>query len=75
MENRNKLVTIRMVESDVDALDKIANDLVFYSRSDVINAAVKLIVQPEFKPFLRSLMHFYPTCGHKVNKLELDFKC
>lgn len=75
MKNRSKLVTIRMVESDVDALDKIARDTRYYSRSDVINAAVRLIVQPQFEPFIRGLLRFCPSFGHRVKKLELEFDC
>lgn len=73
MAYRDKVVTIRMKEDVVRALDARARDLVYYSRSDLINAAVTLIMQPEFKPFMRDLLHFNPEWGGKVEKIDLKF--
>lgn len=72
METRSKSVAIRMVKSDVVVLDQLARESTFYSRSDIINAAVRLVIQPEFKPFIRDLLRFSPEYGEKVKKLELE---
>lgn len=74
MDTRNKLVTIRMAEIDVNALDSIARDLIFYSRSDIINAAAKLILRPEFMPFIRDLVRSNLKWESKDGKLVLESK-
>lgn len=73
MARRDKVVTIRMDEKLVRALDTRTRDFVYYSRSDLINAAVALITQPEFQPFMRDLLHFNPEWGGKIEKIDLKF--
>lgn len=62
-----------MEESLVRALDTRSYDLSYWSRSDLINAAVTLITQPEFQPFMRDLLRFNPEWGGKIEKIDLKF--
>lgn len=62
-----------MDENLVRALDTRTRDLSYYSRSDLINAAVTLITQPEFKPFMHDLLCYNPSWGNKIEKIDLKF--
>lgn len=73
MDTRNKSISVRVSERDLEALDEISKDLRYYSRSDLINVAIKLITHPLFKPFVGKLAQYYPEIGRKLEKIELEF--
>lgn len=73
MDIRNKSISVRVSGRDLEALDDISKVLRYHSRSDLINAAIKLITHPLFKPFARKLAQYYPETGRKLEKIELEF--
>ena len=66
MDIRNKSISVRVSERDLKALDDISKDLRYYSRSDLINVAIKLITHPLFKPFVGKLAQYYPELWRKL---------
>lgn len=73
MDIRNKSISVRVSEHDLKALDEISKDLRYYSRSDLINVAIKLITHPLFKPFVYRLARFAPEYGHELEKIDIEF--
>lgn len=67
-----KIVSVRLSDSEIEKLDRAADSLHYYKRSDIIRAAVQLATSEEFKPFLGQLVRFHPEYGDEIK--EVTFK-
>ena len=67
-----KIVSVRLSDLEILKLDRAADSLHYYKRSDIIRAAVKLATSEEFKPFLGQLVRFSPEFGDEIK--EVTFK-
>lgn len=67
-----KIVSVRLSDSEIAKLDRAADSLHYYKRSDIIRAAVRLATSEEFKPLLGQLVRFHPEFGDKIE--EVTFK-
>lgn len=73
MDIRNKSISVRVSERDLEALDKLHRELTYYSRSDLINAAIKFIAHPLAKTYVRKLSQLNPERGRRLEMIDLDF--
>ena len=69
---KTKLISVRVPESVVNAIDKVSDPYTYYKRSDYINAALKLILEVEKRGLFRNVLCFRPEIGDVVD--EISFK-
>lgn len=73
MERKDKTISMRVSGRDLESLDELSRDLIFFSRSDLIYAAIRLITHPLFKPFVYRLARFNPGFGRNLEKIDIEF--
>lgn len=69
---KTKLISVRVPESIVDAIDRACDSYSCYKRSDYINAALSLIVEVKKRGLFHDFIRFHPDLGDVVD--ELSFK-
>lgn len=68
-----KLVSIRIPEDELNELNRLAGQLSYYDRSDLIRAAIRvLIVCHQYVSLMRFLC-FLPRWGDKVDSFEFTY--
>lgn len=68
-----KLISVRVPVDVLDKIDQLGNRYDYYSRSDLINAAVRVMVADDTSDFARKALKFYPQFGDVIDKLELEY--
>lgn len=71
--NETKLISVRIPADVLNKLDLLAAKFDYYKRSDLINAAIRLMVVDETSKFAKKALGFYPEYGDKLDKLELEY--
>lgn len=71
--NETKIISVRVPADVLSKLDLLATKLGFYKRSDLINAAIRLMVAEDNSKFAKKTLGFYPEFGDKLDKLELEY--
>lgn len=69
-----KIVSIRLLESEINALDEIGGQRDYrVSRTDLIEAAIRLLIVANKRGYLGRLLRFRPAFGDVVNRFEFDY--
>lgn len=71
--NETKLISVRVPADVLYKLDMLAANIEYYKRSDLINAAIRLMVVDDSSKFARKALKFWPEYGDKLDKLELEY--
>ena len=71
--DKTKVVTFRIEEDALEAIDKMAKNHTYYRRSNVIMAGINLMLELEKKGLAGKALHFYPKLD-EVTKLEFEIK-
>lgn len=69
---KSKVVSVRVPEDVLKELEEAAKGSDYYSKSDFINAGIKLALVARKRGKFRDLIHFYPKYGDVVD--EFSFK-
>lgn len=72
MENL-KLISVRVDPRDLDKLDEYANDYRYRKRSDLIQAAIRLILVACEKGQASKVCQFTPRWGDVVDEFKFEF--
>lgn len=68
-----KLVSVRIDEDVLAKIDQMAASISYHNRSDIINAAIRLMVADDALDFARKAIRFYPRYGDVIDKLEFEY--
>lgn len=68
-----KLVSVRIDPEDLKDLDRIASNLSFSRRSNLINAGIRLVIALEHHRMLQKLLFFYPRYGDVLDNITLEY--
>lgn len=68
-----KLVSIRIPEDELNELDRLAGHLSYYDRSELIRAAVRVLIGCHKFVGLRRFVGFFPRWGDKVDSFEFTY--
>ena len=68
-----KLISVRIDEDFLKIIDEYCAKHEYRKRSDVINAAIRLIATAEPLGFIGKACKFYPQFGDVIDKLEFEY--
>lgn len=68
-----KLVSFRIPEDELNELDRLAGRLRYYDRSDLIRAAVRVLIWCHQYVSLMRFVGFLPRWGDKVDSFEFTY--
>lgn len=68
-----KLISVRVDPDDLDKLDEYANDGICRKRSDLIQAAIRLMLVACEKGQTRDVCRFLPKWGDVVDEFKFEF--
>lgn len=71
---KTKVVTFRIEEDALKAIDQVAKNHRYYRRSNVIMASINLMLELEKKGLAGRALSFYPKLD-EVTKLEFEVRC
>lgn len=72
MENM-KLISVRVDPKDLDKLDQFANDYRYRKRSDLIQAAIRLMLVACEKGQAEKVCRFTPQWGDVVDEFKFEY--
>lgn len=70
---KSKVVTFRIEESVLEAVDAIAKKQGWYKRSHIIAAGIRLMVELDKRGMAGRALHYYPKLDD-VTKLEFEVR-
>lgn len=68
-----KLISVRVDEDFLQTIDKFCADSGYRKRSDVINAAIRLIAASGDEKFISKVCKYWPQFGDVIDKLEFEY--
>jgi Arc/MetJ-type ribon-helix-helix transcriptional regulator len=68
-----KLVSVRIDEDVLAKIDQLANKSTFRKRSDIINAALRLIAFADNSKIADKACQFWPQFGDVIDKFEFEY--
>lgn len=68
-----KLISVRVDPRDLDKLDNCANNLFYRKRSDLIQAAIRLMLAACEKGQAEKVCRFTPRWGDVVDEFRFEF--
>lgn len=71
--SETKLISVRVPADELEKLDELAKRFGNYKRSDLINAAIRLMVADDYLDFARKAIRYYPRYGDVIDKLEFEY--
>lgn len=72
MENM-KLISVRVDPKDLDKLDQYANNSTYRRRSDLIQAAIRMMIVACEKGQANKVCQFTPRWGDVVDEFKFEF--
>lgn len=72
MENL-KLISVRVDPKDLDKLDQYANDYRYHKRSDLIQAAIRMMIVACEKGQAPNVCRFTPRWGDVVDEFKFEY--
>ena len=68
-----KLVSVRIDEDVLAKIDQLANNSTYHKRSDIINAALRMIAYSDGSKMAEKACKFWPQFGDVIDKFEFEF--
>lgn len=68
-----KLISVRIDEDFLKKIDDYCDRSDYRKRSDVINAAVRLLATAGDDKFITKVCKYWPQYGDVIDKLELEY--
>lgn len=68
-----RLISVRIDEDFLAKIDAYCDRTVYRKRSDVINAAVRLLAAAGDDKFITKACQYWPQFGDVIDKLELEY--
>lgn len=68
-----RLVSVRIDEDVLARIDKMADALEGYKRSDIINAALKMLAYSDGSKMAQKACKFYPKSGDVIDIFIFEF--
>ena len=68
-----KLISVRIPVDVLEKMDLLGNRYDYYSRSELINAALRVMVADDTSNFAKKALHFFSQFGDVIDKLEFEY--
>lgn len=68
-----KLVSVRIDEDVLAKIDQLANKSTYRKRSDIINAALRMIAYSDGSKMAEKACQFWPQFGDVIDKFEFEY--
>lgn len=68
-----RLISVRIDEVFLQKIDDYCDKVEYRKRSEVINAAIRLIATAGDDKFIAKVCKYWPQFGDVIDKLELEF--